>query len=113
MSFKEIQELRKEGKLEDALEMATQALDSDPQNIWNKRAAAWVFYDFMKKYSDLEHYDLFKENLLKLQALGLPENEKMVFDNPAWQIGSIVFALKKLEPVDYSRINELFEIING
>lgn len=111
MSFKEIKELRQAGKLEEALQMANQALDTEPENIWNKRAAAWVYYDYLKKYSQPESFDSFKENLIKIKDLQLPEDERMVFDNCAWQIGSMVFGLQKAEHVDYGKINELFEII--
>ncbi|MBP9133355.1 MAG: hypothetical protein KBF75_04965 [Saprospiraceae bacterium] len=111
MSFKEIKELRQAGKLEEALQMANQALESEPENIWNKRAAAWVYYDYLKKNAQPESFKVFKENLIKIKDLQLPEDEKMVFDNCAWQIGSLVFALQKTEHVDYGKINELFEII--
>lgn len=111
MSFKEIKELRQAGKLEEALQMANQALDVESENIWNKRAAAWVYYDFLKKFSQPDTFDSFKENLIKLKGLQLPEDEKMVFDNCAWQIGSLLFALQKVEHIDYAKINELFELI--
>jgi len=111
MSFKEIKELRQAGKLDEALQMANQALEAEPDNIWNKRAAAWVHYGYLKKYAQPESFDAFKENLIKIKDLQLPEDEKMVFDNSAWQIGSLVFALQKTEHVDYSKINELFAII--
>ena len=42
MSFKEIKELRQAGKLEEALQMANQALETDPDNIWNKRSVPIV-----------------------------------------------------------------------
>ena len=111
MSFKEIKELRKAEKLEEALEMANQALEAEPENIWNKRAAAWVCYDYLKKFSQPDSFDAFKENLIRIKDLALPEDEKMVFDNSAWQIGSMVFGLQKQENIDYGKINELFEII--
>ncbi|MCB0538954.1 MAG: hypothetical protein KDE33_15685, partial [Bacteroidetes bacterium] len=111
MSFKEIQELRQAGKFDEALQMANQALEAEPDNIWYKRAAAWVYYDFLKKNAQPESFETFKENLIKIKDLELPEDEKMVFDNCAWQIGSLVFALQKTEHVDYGKINELFEII--
>lgn len=111
MSFKEIKELRQARKLEEALQMANQALEAEPENIWNKRAAGWVYYDYLKKNAQPASFEIFKENLIKIKALQLPEDEKMVFDNCAWQIGSLVFALQKTEHVDYDKINELFEII--
>jgi tetratricopeptide (TPR) repeat protein len=111
MSFKEIKELRQAGKLDEALQMANQALEAEPENIWNKRAAAWVYYDYLKKYAQPEQYEAFKEYLIKISDLQLPEDEKMVFDNCAWQIGSLVFSLQKAEQVDFGRINELFDLI--
>ncbi len=111
MSFKEIKELRQAGKLDEALQMANKALESEPYNIWNKRAAAWVYYEYLKKNAQPELYEAFKDNLIKIKDLQLPEDEKMVFDNCAWQIGSLVFALQNTEHVDYGKINELFEII--
>lgn len=111
MSFKEIKELRQAGKLDEALQMAHQALEAEPENIWNKRAAAWVYYDYLKKFSQPDSFDAFKENLIKIKDLQLPEDEKMVFDNCAWQVGSIVFGLKKTTQIDYRKVNELFEII--
>lgn len=110
MPFKEIKELRQTGKLDEALQMANQALETEPENIWNKRAAAWVYYDYLKKNAHPALFEAFKENLIKIKDLQLPEDEKMVFDNCAWQIGSLVFGLQKAEHVDYGKINELFEI---
>jgi hypothetical protein len=111
MSFKEIKELRQAGKLDEALQLANQALELEPDNIWNKRAAAWVYYDFLKKHSQPDSFNEFKENLIKIKDLQLPEDEKMVFDNCAWQVGSLVFGLQKIDHVDYSKINDLFKII--
>lgn len=111
MSFKEIKELRQAGKLDEAMQMANQALEAERENIWNKRAAAWVYYDYLKKYAQPDSFDVFKENLIKIKDLQLPEDEKMVFDNAAWQIGIMVFGLQKTEQVDYDKINDLFEII--
>jgi hypothetical protein len=111
MSFREIKELRQAGKLDEALQMANQALETEPENIWNKRAAAWVYYDYLKKNAQPESFEAFKENLIRIKDLQLPEDEKMVFDSCAWQIGKLVFALQETEPVDYGKINELFDII--
>lgn len=113
MSFKEIKELRHTGKLDEALQMANQAMETEPDNIWNKRALAWVYYDYLKINAQSDLFEAFKENLIKIKELHLPVEEKMVFDNCAWQIGSLVFTFQKAEHVDYSKINELFEIIKG
>ena len=39
MSFKEIKELRQAGKLDEALQMANQALETEPENILVVRMA--------------------------------------------------------------------------
>ena len=111
MSFKEIKLLRKEGRLDEALEMATQALEEDAENIWNKRAAAWVYYDYIKMYSYPNSFDDFKLNLLKVKDLQLPADENMLFDNMAWKIGSFLFNLQKQEHVDYGKINEILDLV--
>lgn len=111
MSFKEIKELRQAGKLEEALELATQAIEADTENIWNKRALGWVHYDYLKKNNSPSSFNLFKEHLIRLRDLNLPEDEHMIFDNCAWQIGSLVFSIQRKDPIDYSQINELFDII--
>lgn len=111
MSFKEVKELKQAGKLDEALEMASQDLEADPNNIWNKRSIVWVYYELLKLNADIKNFAAFKENLIKIKELELPEDENMVFDNCAWQIGSLVYNLQKQESTDYSKINELFEII--
>src|SRR5690606_19369141 len=111
MSIREVIQLCKADRLDEALQIVSANLESDPENVWNKRAAAWVFYYHLKKYTQPESFEAFKENLIKIKNLQLPEDEKVVFDNCAWQIGSFVFALQKTEHVDYGKINELFEII--
>lgn len=49
MSFNEVKALREAGKLEEALQMAQQNLEAQSDNIWNKRAIAWVYYSTLKK----------------------------------------------------------------
>ncbi|MEP6262747.1 MAG: hypothetical protein ABJ092_14320 [Gillisia sp.] len=112
MSFKEIKELRQAGKLNEALQMANQALEADRENIWNKRGAAWVYYDLLKINATAETFEAFLENLQKLKNLELPENEKMVFDNTAFQIGKMIFALENGEQTDLSKVNSIFEAIH-
>lgn len=113
MSYKEIKELRQAGKLDEALQMANQALEAEPENIWNKRAAAWVYYDYLKKNANPESFEAFQDNLIKIKDLQLPEDDKIIFDNCAWKIGSLIFTLQKAERVDYGKINILFEIIKN
>ncbi len=113
MSFKEIKELRQAGKLEEALQMAQQNLEAQPENTWNKRAIAWVYYDYLKKNALPENFSIFKENLIKIKDLNLPEEEKMIFDTTAWPIRSLFSELLKQEHLDFVKINDVFTLIQG
>lgn len=113
MPFKEVKELRKSGKLEEALAMANQDLEHEPANIWNKRSIAWVYYDYLKEYSTKDKFEEFVDIINKLKALELPADEKMIFDNCAFQIGKLLFSYANEEHIDYSKINLLFENIKS
>ena len=65
MSFKEINQLRKEGKLEEALTYAQEDYNKEPDNIWNKRSLSWVYYEFAKKAAAEGNINSFLENVQK------------------------------------------------
>jgi len=111
MSFKEATELRKLGNLEEALKMANQDLEKESENIWNKRSIAWVYHDYLRDFATKENFEKFMVYLIKLKALDLPADEKMVFDSCAYQIGKLIFSFANDEHIDYSKVNSLFENI--
>lgn len=112
MSFSEVKELRKSGQLEEALKMAQEDLKSNPHDIWNKRSISWVYYEYLKKYADQSDFKYFKTILLKLKELELSEEEKMLFDSSAWQIGKMIYSLSgNKNNIEEHKIRELFEII--
>ena len=94
MPAKEIKELRQSGKLKEALAMAQEELDAQPDNIWGKRNMSWVYYEYLKKYAMAETFDDFLIHLNNLKALNLPKGENMLFDNVAWQVGKLLFSLQ-------------------
>jgi len=111
MPTKEIKELRLTGKLEDALNMAKIEFEAQPDNIWTRRNLSWVYYEYLKKNLAPKKIDSFLNWLTEIKNLNLLEDDKMLFDSCAWQIGIIVFALQKQENVDFKKINEIIEII--
>lgn len=111
MPAKEIKELRKSGRLDEALAMAQEELNAQPDNIWAKRNISWVYYEYLKKYVQEINFEGFIENLIKIKDLNLPENEVMIFDTSAYQVGSMLFKIQSSEPIDYSKINQIFDII--
>ncbi len=111
MPAKEIKELREAGKLDEALAMAQEELNAQPTNIWTKRNISWVYYAFLKKYVLESNFEGVIENLMKIKNLNLPREEVMIFDTSAYQIGSFIFKLQNSEPIDYSKIDQIFATI--
>jgi tetratricopeptide (TPR) repeat protein len=115
MPSKEIKELRQSGRLDEALEMAQNELNAQPDNIWGKRNISWVYYEYLKKYAHEFNYEGFIEYLTKLKELNLPENEVMVFDASAWQIGKMLFAISNnsnLNDKSFQQAKEYFDALD-
>jgi len=93
MSFKEIMGFRKAGDLEKAMEMALKDLETNREDLWNKRAAGWVYYDYLKKFAGDIDYKEFCRYLDLLEELKLPADEHMLFDQIAWQIGKFLSSI--------------------
>ena len=110
MPSKEIKELRQSGKLEEALAMAKSELEVQPDNIWAKRNISWVYYDYLKQSVSPEHLDSFISYLSEIKNLELPAEEKMLFDNLTWQIGSILFKTFGSDFSHYGKLMQLIEI---
>jgi len=108
MSFKEVTNLRKEGKLEEALVMAEQDFRNDPNGEWPKRAIALVYYSYLKKTQEKNDLKEMITNVEKITNLNLPDNEKLIFDNIAWSLGKYLYANKT---VSEDNLNRLFELI--
>lgn len=107
MPSDEIKALRKAGRLEEAYQMAQSELAAEPDNIWTKRNLSWVYYDYLKQNTAPEHFNDFVVWLTKIMDLNLPEEEKMLFDNLCWQIGSIVFKTFNSGLPHYGRMIQL------
>ncbi len=138
MPAKEIKELRKSGKLDEAYALAIKEFDEanvptqivnskngetinvEPNLLWQKRNLSWVYYDYIKLSCEPAKFEDFKTNLKKIVELNLPEDEKILFDQLAWQIGKMLFAIGFKQPKfgeavfqpDSNRVHadELFEI---
>lgn len=111
MPAKEIKELRQSGKLEEALIMAKAELESQPDNIWAKRNISWVYYDYLKQNLDANNLDIFSFYLSEISKLQLPAEEKMLFDNLSWLIGSLVFKTLGNPNFHYGKLFQVYEIV--
>lgn len=110
MPAKEIKELRQSGKLEEALSMAKTELEVQPDNIWGKRNISWVYYDYLKQNVASIDLDAFITHLLEIKNLELPAEEKMLFDNLSWQIGSMIFKVLGADNSQHAKLMQLIEI---
>jgi hypothetical protein len=136
MPAKEISELRKAGRLEEALSLAKSELLNAEANlelveesntilrnmaikaineaklIWPKRNISWVYYEYLKQNTSSEQFDSFIIWLNEIKNLHLPLEEKMLFEQLCWQVGKMAFSLIKNIPQDHDKGIRLFEAIN-
>jgi tetratricopeptide (TPR) repeat protein len=109
MPANEIKELRQAGKLEEALALAEQEYEVDPENIWTKRNLSWVYYDYIKKYSAASQFGEFIIWIEKIIGMNLPAGERLFFEQLCWQIGKMANDLHKNLPNDLDKQKQLFE----
>ena len=85
MSSNQVKELRKEGKLNEAFQMALTEYNEAPLDIYRKRALGWVYYDYVKKAVEENNLNTFLTNVQNLKNLQFPPDEVMIFNNLLWQ----------------------------
>ena len=109
MTSQDVKRLRKEGNLEEALNLAQSLVANEPDNIWFIRAIAWVHHDYLKQANSNQDFDSFMSHLTAIGNLDLPRDEKMIFDTCSWQIGKMVYSLVKSQSLD--QLGGIFECI--
>ncbi|MDI9357972.1 MAG: hypothetical protein QM528_03380 [Phycisphaerales bacterium] len=137
MPTKEIKELRKAGKLDEAYTMAKAELEvemsnalakqnkrkeeckqlnliylelkADQPNIWCKRNLSWVLYDQLGiATSNLTDFLL---KIKEVKELDLPEDEEMFWDNISIVIAKAVRNITGKESIDLTHMHQLFDAI--
>lgn len=122
MSFQEVKNLRKSGKLREAYQLAMKNLkdcaeagDSE-KTLWAKRAMSWVLYDYLKGYTgvlsdrfDSSIYSKALKVIDNVKKLQLAADEQMFFEQFCWQVGKILSALDNETQVN--EIKQLFSKI--
>ena len=81
--------LRKNGQLDDAYQLAEQLLQEAPNNVFNRRAAAWVYLDLAKQYTFWSDKGLVL--LEKMTALAFDETEKIWWEQLYWSVAKALF----------------------
>lgn len=112
MSFKEVKELRLEGKLDEALALANSDLEKDPTNVWNLRSISWVYYAYLKANANINDFNTFIDYADKIITLELPEDDlNMLHDNVAIQCAILIFSLNGENNLNYQKVNQLFHLV--
>lgn len=73
-----VTELRKEGKIEEALGLAQKMLERNPSIIQCKIDLGWVFYEFIKKYVKERNSVQISAYLIRFDSLRIPNDEKLI-----------------------------------
>lgn len=79
--------------------------------LWAKRALAWVYYDYLKVYIEKEDVGNFIATLEKINQLELNSEEHLFFDQCAYVIAKMVFAIKRKNNIDFDDISRIFNLI--
>ncbi|GAA4398577.1 hypothetical protein GCM10023187_09400 [Nibrella viscosa] len=105
---KDINALRKAGQLDEAFCLASELLEAEPDNIWNKRAMGWVRYERLKSVAKAESTEPFIEEWTAINVLVAdnPAEEALLTNNVTWQAVSRLFSLP-----DGSDANGLLNLI--
>lgn len=106
--FSEISNLRKAGKLQEALEAAQNWLAVDTDNFWAKRALSWVYYGFLKQYVEADNFGEVCTQVDAIIELDLPKGEDMLFESLAYSLGKFFFQVSRNGSPDGAEIYALF-----
>ncbi len=104
-----VTELRKAGKLQEAYDLAMADFEKTPENIWAKRNLGWVYFDYLKKHASPEMYNDFTNYLDKIVAMNMPADERILYDQVAWQCGLMAAKVAGQKNIDYSLLRDLLE----
>lgn len=90
MASREIKELRQSGKLNEALEMALNEFNVNPDGIWERRNLSWVYYDFCKLYASHGDYASFEKVYSNMLDAGIVQTEHMLGNSMVWIFRNLI-----------------------
>ena len=111
MAFKDVMNLRKSGKEEEAYNLAVADYNLDQNDTWAKRALSWCIYDGLKSSATFEQSEIFFSKLSELKDLEVPASEEMLWGKIAWPINAFVRDCSKTQNIGTETYTKLFEII--
>lgn len=93
MTATEITQLRRQGKLKEALEAVEQQRRDNPGDYAIACAAAWVYYAIIKQNKD--NLNEVNKNLQNIAQLQLPAKENIIYESIVWAIYNVLDSVKK------------------
>lgn len=111
MAFKDVMNLRKAGNTQEAYEMAISDYQQNSDDIWSKRALGWCLFDTIKANASFANREVFIAKLSELNALEIPADETMIWNNIIWPINTIVRECSNMQFVPTDFISALFDLI--
>ncbi len=110
---KQITELRKSGKLQEAYKLASSQILDSPDNIWNKRALAWVLYEYAKIEAENKDTNKFFSILEEIAELNLPQDETIFGENITFTYGKWIYNNIDNNTNNHNLIIKFLELIKG
>lgn len=109
MTFREINDLRKNGQLAEAYAEGRASLQEAPNDIWNKRALSWCIYDYLRIYSEKADSEAVLEKLIELFGIGLPAEEIIFWDKIPYQLFKAINRTSSENMPNFSLMDFIFE----
>lgn len=109
-ALKEITEMCRQGKVNEAYATAKQDLELQPQDVWKQRGMAWALYYSIKKSVAERNRDAVLEHIKEIIGLNMLDmaNDAMIFDNVVWKIAEVIGSLSDNE---VTVLDTIFQII--
>jgi len=89
----QIRTLRRQGNLTEAYRQARQLLQTEPDNVWNRRALAWVYVDLLKEAATQPVVDRLLRGLQVCRALPMDASETTWREQVLWVINRFLFKM--------------------
>ena len=106
-----IDELRREGDIFQAYEMAKERLKAKPDQSLVKHDLARVLTDLLQKNCYLVQSESFFNYLNEFYALNIPDRDSVIHENIMWQVGKFIKELTRAEAPS-EVFDQLYEIVN-
>lgn len=104
LTIREITEMCKVGKVQDAYELAKKDIAALPNDQWVQKALGWALYYMIKCDTEEGNYEKLLEHIDELKSLNhlTVDNDCMLFDNVQLKIAEFIKKHVSLNDINYS-----------